>query len=291
MDDAIGKSRALIEALAYIRRFRDRVVVVKLGGSVMDNESSIRAVLTDVVFMATVGMRPILVHGGGNAITEAMNKAGLDAQFVQGRRYTDERTLAIAEHVLVDQINAQIIEIISRLGCEAMGLHSLSSCVIFAEQLFLTGESGRRIDIGLVGNVTSVNGKLLRTLCEADVIPVIAPIARDTAGGKLNINADTAAGQIAAAVVAEKLVILSDTHGIRTDAERDDSLAEQLNEAQIRKLMQDKVIEGGMLPKVDACLSALDAGVSRAHIIDGRISHSLLLEIYTDQGIGTLIVK
>ena len=291
MDEAIVKSKALIEALAYIRDFRGRIVVLKLGGAAMDRDSALRALLTDVAFMSTVGMRPIIVHGGGPAITDAMNKAGLEAQFVQGRRYTDERTLAIAEHVLVNQINRHIVQTIDELGCEAMGLHSLSSCVLFAEQLFLSGEGGRRLDIGLVGQVSDVNAKLLRTLCAARVIPVIAPIARDLAGGKLNINADTVAGQVAASLQAEKLVILSDTHGIRTDPEDHSSLAQQLTEGQIKQLMAQNVIDGGMLPKVEACLVALDAGVSRTHIIDGRIPHSLLLEIYTDKGIGTLIVK
>ena len=291
MDKAISKAKALIEALGYIQRFRGKTVVVKLGGSLMETDHSQRELLRDVVFMATVGMRPILVHGGGKSINTAMAKAGLEPEFVQGRRYTDERTLAIAEHVLVDQINKKIVETINDLGSQAMGLHSLSSCVLFAEQTHLLGENGRKLDIGLVGDIIDVNSHLLEVLCAAGTIPVIAPIARDRAGGKLNVNADTAAGMVAAAVKADKLVMMSDTHGIFAEPGRADSQISQLSEKEVRKLIENETITGGMLPKVEACLKAIHAGVGRTHIIDGSFPHSLLLEIYTDKGIGTLITK
>jgi len=241
--------------------------------------------------MSTVGMRPIIVHGGGKAITRAMNEAGLEPVWVQGRRYTDERTLTIAEHTLVHKINTPICDTLTVLGCEPMGLHSLGSCAMFAETLRLAGENGRKIDVGLVGQVTDVNGQLLKKLCADGTIPVIASVAKDKAGGKLNVNADSAAGKVAAEVVAEKLVVVSDTYGIRTDIDDPDSWVSSLNEVQIKEMIDDGIITDAMFPKVEACITALDAGVSKAHIIDGRIPHSLLLEIYTDKGIGTQIVK
>jgi acetylglutamate kinase len=291
VEQAIAKAGALIEAMEYIRGFRGRVVVVKLGGSVLDDPNAQRNLLTDVAFMATVGMRPIIVHGGGKAITRAMNEAGLEPVWVQGRRYTDRRTLNIAEHTLVTQVNEPICRTLEELGAHPMGLHSLDSCVLFAETLRLAGEQGRKIDLGLVGTVTDVNGQLLSILCNDGTIPVIASVALDKKGGKLNVNADSAAGKVAAAVVAEKLVVVSDTHGIRRDISDPDSRVSHLNEAQIKQMIDDGIITDAMLPKVDACLTALEAGVRKAHIIDGRIAHSLLLEIYTDQGIGTEIVR
>lgn len=289
MDEAISKAQALIEALNYISRFRGRVVVVKLGGSLMETDHSQRDLLRDVVFMATVGMRPILVHGGGKSISAAMDEAGLEPQFVQGFRYTDERTLSIAEHVLVNDINRQIVATINELGAHAMGLHSLSSCVLFAQPKRLAGPDGRQVDIGLVGDVTEVNGHLLNVLCSTGTIPVIAPIARDPAGGKLNVNADIVAGKVAAAVQAEKLVMMSDTHGVFTEPGDATTQISKLTEMEVRELIDKGVIKGGMLPKVEACLDALHAGVGLAHIIDGSFAHALLLEIYTDQGVGTLI--
>src|SRR5438477_4546524 len=280
MDQAISKAAALVEALSYIQRFQDKVIVVKVGGSIMDDESALSTILTDVVFMNYVGMQPVLVHGGGKAINDAMEKAGLTPQMVQGRRYTDERTIAIAEHVLCNQINKFIVNFIQTQGCEAMGLHSLSSVVLFAEKTYLSGEGGRRIDLGLVGDVKSVNARLLHLLVQADSIPVIATIARDTAGGKLNVNADTAAGAVAAAMKAEKLVVVSDTHGIRRDQNDPETRISHLTVAQIEQMVKDGIITSGMLPKVQACVQSLQSGVTKAHIIDGRMPHSLLLEIY-----------
>lgn len=291
MDEAINKANALVEALGYIQRFNNKVVVVKVGGSIMDDEATLSNILTDIVFMNYVGMQPVLVHGGGKAINEAMEKAGLTPQMVMGRRYTDERTLAIAEHVLCNQINRFIVDFINAQGCEAMGLHSLSSTVMFAEKAFFPTPDGRRIDLGLVGEVKSVNSRLLHLLVQADAIPCIATIARDQAGGKLNVNADTAAGAVAAAMQAEKLVVVSDTHGIRRDVKDPSTRIGHVNIEQIEQLVADGTIGSGMLPKVEACITALKGGVSKAHIIDGRIPHALLLEIYTESGIGTEIVR
>src|SRR5438309_4850230 len=270
MDAAINKASALVEALDYIKRFHDKVIVVKVGGSIMDDDSALSAILTDIVFMNYVGMSPVLVHGGGKAINQAMEKAGLVPQMVQGRRYTDERTIAIAEHVLCNQINRFIVNFIQSQGCEAMGLHSLSSVVLFAEKTYLSGPDGRRIDLGLVGEVKSVNARLLQLLVQADSIPCIATIARDDAGGKLNVNADTAAGAVAAAMKAEKRVVVSDTHGIRSDPKDPESRCPHLTVSQIEEMVKSGVISAGRLSEVEACITALQGGVTKAHIIDGR---------------------
>ena len=290
MEEAIAKANTLIEALSYIQQFADKIIVIKMGGSVMDDQRALTDLLTDVVFMNTVGMRPVIVHGGGKAISEAMEKRGLEVQFVQGRRYTDQRTLTVVEHVLCNEVNRQIVTLVETLGSVAMGMHTLSSGVLFGEKLFLK-DGERKIDLGFVGKVTSVNARLVELLCQADTIPILAPLARDKSGTKLNCNADTAAGEVAAALKAEKLVVVSDTHGIRRDVDDADSVITSADEAEIREMISDGVISGGMLPKVEACLRALDVGVARAHIIDGRFPHSLLLEIFSDTGVGTLIQK
>lgn len=287
--DAISKAASLVEAHQYVRSFRGKTIVVKVGGSIMDQPDDLLSVVSDICFMSAVGMRPIIVHGGGKGITEAMKQAGLEAQFVQGRRYTDERTLAIAEHVLVNTINKQIAGFIRDQEHKAMPLHSLASCAVFGKRLFLEGEGGRRIDIGSVGEVDWVNADLLNAVVEANYIPVIAPIVRDPAGGKLNVNADSVAGHVAAAVRAEKLILISDTHGIRLSDNPND-LASTLTKQQIEGLVDSGVIQAGMLPKVEASFTALAGGVAKAHIIDGRIKHSSLLEVYTGKGIGTEIV-
>jgi len=291
VEKAIAKAASLIEAMAYIRSFRGKIVVVKLGGSVLDDEFLRKKLLADVAFMYTVGIQPIIVHGGGKAITKAMAEAGLEPTWVQGRRYTDHRTLNIVEHTLVHKVNQPICDELKELNCEPMGLHSLSSCALFAEPLRLMGDDGRKIDLGFVGQVNDVNAELLKTLCSTGKIPVIAPVASDKKGGKFNVNADSAAGKVAAAVVAEKLVSVSDTHGIRADVKDESSTISSVNEKQIQDMIANGVITTGMMPKVDSCLTAIDAGVKKAHIIDGRIAHSLLLEIYTDKGIGTQIVR
>ena len=290
MEQAIAKAHTLIEALGYIQRFAGQVVVIKLGGSVMESPEALKRMMTDVVFMNTVGMRPVIVHGGGKAISQAMSESGLEVQFVQGRRYTDQRTLNVVEHVLCTQINDNISKVIEEIGSKAMSLHTLNSCVLFGQKLFLE-DDGRKVDLGSVGEVTSVNAKLLELLCQADTVPVIAPLARDKTGSKLNCNADTAAGEVAACLQANKLVMVTDTHGIRRDVNDPETVITSASEAEIREMIADGTISTGMLPKVEACLRALDAGVPRAHIIDGRFNHSLLLEIFSDRGVGTLIQK
>jgi acetylglutamate kinase len=281
----------LIEALSYIQDLDEKIVVVKLGGSCMEDAEARRGMLTDVAFMSAVGIRPVLVHGGGPAINEAMKQAGLTPQFVRGMRYTDEKTLEIAEDVLVNRINRDLVETLVELGENPLALHSRASCAVFAERMYLE-EDGRRDDIGLVGRTAWVNAELLKALCASEVIPVIAPIARAVGGaGRFNVNADVVAGDIAAALRAEKLVMLSDTHGIRLNPEDAESLARSLTEGEIRELIARGVITKGMLPKVEACLTAIGAGVKKAHIIDGGIPHAILLEIYTHRGVGTEILR
>jgi len=291
MQEAISKAAVLIEALPYIQGYRGKIIVIKLGGSVMDDPAAESDLLRDVVFLHTVGMQPIIVHGGGKEISKAMDEAGLEPSFVQGLRYTDERTLTLAEQVLCGSISKRITDALGSFGVEAIALNSLTSCVLFAQRKYLAGENNRRIDIGYVGDVQEVNDRVLRLLCQAGTVPVIAPIARDRAGGRLNVNADTAAGRVAAAVQAEKLVMVSDTHGIRTDPDDPESLCPSLNRDRIDELLACRAIGRGMIPKVEACLCALEAGTKKAHIIDGRIPHSLLLEIFTDKGIGTEILR
>ncbi len=291
MDEAIAKASTLIEALDYIQQYRSKIIVVKIGGSVMDQPEAMRELLRDVVFMRSVGMQPVVIHGGGKAITAEMEKAGLEAHFVQGLRYTDDRTLAIVEKVLCGDINSWIVQTMRDHNTDAIGLHSLSTCVVFGERSYLDGEGGRRIDVGLVGKPHDINAKVVRLLCQAETVPVIAPVARDRSGSKLNMNADVVAGEVAAALRAEKVVMLSDTEGILLDQHDPASLCSTLNRDEIHKLMDDGTISRGMIPKVQSCLRALDAGVSKAHIIDGRIPHGILLEIFTQKGVGTEILR
>ncbi len=290
MDDAIRKAEVLIEALSYIRNFRDRLTVIKLGGSAMEEPDALRATLQDVVFMETVGMRPILVHGGGKPIDRAMAAAGLKPRKVQGRRYTDEATLDIVVNVLLKDINAGIEKQIRQLGGRAVGCHLGSFQYLFGEKMTLPGEDGAAVDLGHVGIVTRVDRGLIEDFCAASVVPVIPSLAVDEAGAWLNVNADTAAAAVAGQLKAEKLVLLTDTPGILMDRRDHASLVRGLDAERCRELIQRGIIEEGMIPKVEACLDSLRAGVRKTHIIDGRLRHSLLLEIYTDRGVGTEIV-
>jgi acetylglutamate kinase len=290
MDSAIRKADVLIEALSYIRKFRDKLTVIKLGGSAMEDADALRSTLEAVVFMETVGMRPVLVHGGGKPIDRAMAKAGLKPRKVQGRRYTDEETLAIVVRVLLQEINVGIEQQIRQLGGRAVGPHLGSLHYLTGEKLVLAGTDGGPIDMGSVGKVTKVDAELIRDFCAAGVVPVIPSLAIDENGHWLNVNADTAAAAVAAQLPAEKLVLLTDTPGILLNRSDPISLLSSLNKSECEKLMKKGVIDEGMIPKVEACLEALAGGVRKTHIIDGRIKHSLLLEIYTDKGVGTEIV-
>ncbi|HOA52736.1 MAG TPA: acetylglutamate kinase [Thermogutta sp.] len=291
MQRAIEKADVLIEALRWIRTFRGKITVIKLGGSVMEDERAMSHLLLDILFMETVGMQPVVVHGGGAAISRAMKKAGIQPRFVQGRRYTDPETLEIVEQVLAYEINEKLAQEIEKLGGRAQPLNFRTKNVLFGKKLVLTDESGNPIDLGLVGEVTRVDSDVILDLCTRGVVPVIPSMCLDEEGTKLNVNADTAATAVARAVRAEKLVFLSDVNGVRLRKDDPDSLIHSLTAAQARELIRQGVIEEGMIPKVEACLETLEHGVNKIHIIDGRLRHSLLLEVYTTTGVGTEIIR
>jgi acetylglutamate kinase len=288
---AIEKADVLIEALGWIRRFRDKVTVIKLGGSVMENENHLRHLLIDVVFMETVGMRPVVVHGGGAAIDRAMAEAGLQPRKIQGRRYTDDATLKIVEEVLAYKTCEDIAHEIEEFGGRAMPLNFRSTNVLFGERITLKDEAGADVDLGHVGRVTRVDRTTIENLCYAGQVPVIPSMCLGPAGEKLNVNADTAATAVAAALGAEKLIFLSDVNGVRRKKDDPKTLINSLTETQARQMIRDGAIESGMIPKVEACLETLGQGVRKIHVIDGRLRHSLLLEIYTNKGVGTEMMR
>ncbi len=285
------KADVLIEALGWIRQFRDRVTVIKLGGSLMDDVDAMRHLLIDVVFMETVGMRPVVVHGGGAAINRAMDEAGLTPRFIQGRRYTDEATRDIVERVLAYETNEFLAGRIEELGGRSAALNFRTTNVLFGERLLLDDAEGRPVDLGSVGSVTRVDRSTISNLCYAGIVPVIPSMCLSDSGEKLNVNADTAATAVAQAMGAEKLIYMSDVNGVRRQKDDPNSLVNSLTASQARALIRDGSIEKGMIPKVEACLETLGRGVRKIHIIDGRERHGLLLEIYTNKGVGTEIIK
>ena len=287
-------AEVLIEALPYIRHFYDRRIVIKYGGAAMEDETLIHSVMQDIVLMKYVGIRPIIVHGGGPRITIWMDKVGKVPEFVQGLRVTDAETVEIAEMVL-GLINKEIVAHINQHGGKAIGLSGKDANLILAEkqETQITDENGQKtdVDLGYVGKVIGVNTESITTLDKADYIPVITPIGVGVEGQTYNINADTMAGEIASAFQAEKLILLTDTRGILRDLSDTASLMPTIHMREVDQLIDEGFIAGGMLPKVDACTTALMGGVYKTHIIDGRIPHSLLLEIFTEGGIGTEIVR
>ena len=289
MEKAIEKAATLVEALSYIQSFRDKVVVIKLGGAAMEGGPEATDTLTDVTFLATVGIKPILVHGGGPAITREMKSRNKQPVFVSGRRVTDLETLEIVREVLTHRINRSIVDGINRLGGMAAPVYAGANDCLVAEKLSSKDDQGRSVDLGFVGQVAAVKRDPLHRLLMHDIIPVVSPVAADASGQVYNINADTVTAELAAGLHCEKLVYMSDTHGIYTNAADPTSLASHLSEQEISRLIADGVITSGMLPKVEGCLRAVKSGVGKAHIIDGRIPHSLLLEIFTAKGIGTEI--
>jgi acetylglutamate kinase len=288
---AIQKADTLIEALGWIRKFRDTTTVIKLGGSVVEHPDSLRHLLLDIVFMSTLGMRIVVVHGGGKAISRAMDEAGLEPRWVQGRRYTDDATLAIVERVVATELNHDLVAKLEEFGGRAMSLNFLSTNVLFGERLTLDGPNGEPIDLGHVGEVTRVDRLTIENLSYAGQVPVIPSMAMTEDGQKLNVNADTAATAVAAAIGAEKLVVLSDIPGVLRDIKDPESLIHSLTASEARRLIADGTIAAGMIPKIEGCLETLDRGVKKIHIIDGRLRHSLLLEIYTTSGVGTEVTR
>ncbi len=290
MDEAIRKARVLIEALAWIRRFRGRHVVIKLGGSTLEETEAVRSFLTDVIFLQSVGLRPILIHGGGKDIDKAMAASGITPRKVQGRRYTDAATLEIVAKVLAGDICGGLVDEIRRQGGAALGLSYRTQNCLIGRKLTLPSEDGEPIDLGFVGEVIDIDRRLLEDVTSAGLIPVVPSVAVDSAGQMLNVNADTAAAAVARILKAEKLVFVSDVPGIFLDQHNPQTLQSHLTATRCRELIAAGIIDAGMVPKVQAALEALAVGVGKVHIVDGRMSHSVLLEIYSDTGVGTEIV-
>ena len=290
MHELISKADVLLEALPYIQRFRSQTFVVKYGGSFMDSpDPQVRdGVARDIVFLEAVGINPVVVHGGGKAITRAMDAAGLQANFVQGLRVTDEATVNVVEQVLSREINPEIVGSINALSGKARGF---SGTEIFrCKKLFLPDPSGQDLDLGFVGEVTAVNTEPLRECIRRSITPVISPTARDGDGRIYNCNADVAAAQAAIALKAKRLVFMSDVPGLMRDPKHPSTLVKHLQIDEVDGLKQAGVIDNGMIPKVDGAVAALKAGVDKVSFVDGRVDHSILLEIFTDAGVGTEIV-
>ncbi|MFM7408421.1 MAG: acetylglutamate kinase [Cuspidothrix sp.] len=278
-----NRVEVLSEALPYIQQFAGRTVVVKYGGAAMKDSNLKDKVIRDVVFLSCVGLRPILVHGGGPEINSWLGKLGIEAQFKNGLRVTDAPTMDVVEMVLVGRVNKEIVALINQAGGMSVGLCGKDGHLITARP---QGEEG----IGFVGEVSNVNIKILETLSSNGYIPVVSSVAADETGQAYNINADTVAGEIAAALGAEKLILLTDTRGILKDYKDPSTLIPKVDIREARQLIADGIVSGGMIPKVNCCVRSLAQGVKAAHIIDGRIPHALLLEVFTDVGIGTMIL-
>jgi acetylglutamate kinase len=289
--EAIAKADTLIEAMGWIRRFRGKTTVIKLGGSLIDDATAMHHILLDIIFMESVGMRPVIVHGGGPSINKAMEAAKIEPVWIKGRRVTDEKTLAIVEKVLAGELNEHLTAEIERLGGRAMNLSINTTQVLFGEKLLLEEPGSEPVDLGFVGQVTRVDRQTIESLTYTEQIPVIPSMAIDDRGQRYNVNADTAAMAVAEALGAEKLIFVSDVNGVRRDKDDPDSVIHSLTADEARDLIAQGVIAGGMIPKVEACLATLQRGVGKVHIIDGRLRHSLLLEIYTTAGVGTEIVQ
>ena len=290
LQGSIEKAATLIEALPYIQNFRDKIVVVKYGGSTMVGDQEEDTVLKDIVFMASVGICPVIVHGGGPAINRRLEERGVETQRINGLRVTDKATMGVVEDVLFGEVNAGIVRDIEALGGKAVGISGKDTGALNVRKHWANTADGP-VDIGFVGDVERVSTSPITDLIEGGMIPVVAPIGRGEDGQSYNVNADTAAGEIAAALRAEKLVFLTDVTGIMRDPEESSTLISTLHVLDVDHLVEEAVISGGMIPKVEACVKAVKSGVRKTHVVDGRIPHSMLLEIFTREGIGTEIVQ
>lgn len=289
MRKIIDKAAVLIEALPYIQRFRNEIIVIKFGGSVMEEPKLIKNAMRDIVFMECVGMKPVVVHGGGKAITAKMKEAGIEAKFINGLRYTCDKTISIVDDVMHNDINKDIVGAINEAG--GKGMQVSGKKILRAEKLkSKCPKTGQEFDLGFVGEITDVSAHSILESVEGDTVPVIAPLAIGEDGQVYNINADTAACKIAEALKARKLVFISDVPGILRNPDDPDTVISTIKVNEVEKLIKDGVISGGMIPKIQSAIHAINAGVKKVHMIDGRIQHSLLLEIFTDKGIGTEIV-
>ena len=285
----LARTESLIEALPFMQKYRGQLFVIKYGGSAMEDEHTVERLLRDVVFLEAVGINPVLIHGGGKAITNRMREAGIKARFVNGLRVTCEQSIRIVEEVLSGTINPKIVETINEFGGRAVGIPGKE--VFQVTKLPLQrDEKGEEVDLGFVGDVVGVELAQIRKAVDAETVPVISPIGRDANGAAFNINADTAAGAVAAALGAAKMIYLSDVPGIMRDPKEADSLISTLSIEEVQGLIDEDIIAGGMIPKVASAMSAIEKGVKKVHFIDGRIQHSLLLEVFTNTGVGTEIV-
>jgi len=295
MKDAVEKAGILIEALPYIRKFYGKTVVIKYGGHAMINDELKQAVIKDVILMKLIGINPVIVHGGGPEITDMLNRLDIPSQFVGGCRVTDPATMEIVEMVLVGKINKEIVALINRHGGRAVGLSGKDANLIQAVRKLgrsVDSEGNESmLDIGFVGDVGKVNPDIIQTIISEGYIPVVAPVGVGAEGESYNINADYVAGEIAIALKADKFILLTDVEGILEDCNNKDSLISELKLAKVDDMVQRGVISGGMIPKVECCVQAVKGGVTTTHILDGRIPHSILLEIFTDRGIGTMVVR
>lgn len=285
MEKYLSKAEVLIEALPYIQRFNHKIIVVKYGGSAMVDEELKKRVAEDVSLLKLVGFKPIIVHGGGKEISSMVKRLGMEPKFINGLRVTDEETMDVAEMVL-GKVNKSLVQLVESLGVRAVGISGKDGGLLKVEKKYSDGE-----DIGFVGEITEVNPELLHDLLEKDFLPIICPIGLDKDYQTYNINADDAACAIAKAMKAEKLAFLTDIEGVYKDPKDPSTLMSKIFVSEAEKLMEEGYIGGGMLPKLHNCIDAVEDGVSKVHILDGRIPHCLLLEIFTDKGIGTAILK
>ena len=285
MQQYLDKAEVLIEALPYIQRFNRKIIVVKYGGSAMVDEELKARVIQDVTLLKLVGFKPIIVHGGGKEISRCVGKVGMKPEFKNGLRVTDEATMELAEMVL-GKVNKSLVQLVESLGVRAIGISGKDGRLLSVKKKYANGE-----DIGFVGDVTNVNADILYDLLEKDFLPIICPVGLDDDNNTYNINADDAACAIAKAMKAEKLAFLTDIEGVYKDPQDSSTLISELTVSEAHKLVGDGYIGGGMLPKINNCIEAIESGVSRVHILDGRIPHCLLLEIFTNKGIGTAILN
>ncbi len=294
MSAALERAAVLVEALPYIKKFYGKTIVIKYGGHAMLKPELKEAVLTDAVLMKYVGMNPVIVHGGGPDITSMLKRVGIESRFVGGLRVTDEETMEIVEMVLVGKINKEIVSRINRIGGRAVGLSGKDADLFEAVKKYrriITPDGEEMADIGLVGEISAVNPEIVSTVISEGYIPVIAPVAVGRNGESYNVNADYAAGRLAVALGADKLIILTDVEGIMYDRNDRGSLISLLRVEEVPALIDKGIIDGGMIPKVECCLEALSGGVNTTHILDGRVPHSILLEVFTDKGVGTMVSR
>jgi acetylglutamate kinase len=285
---ATNRAEALIEALPYIQKFRGQLFVIKYGGSAMEDDAAVDRLLRDIVFLEAVGINPVVIHGGGKAITQRMREAGQKARFVNGLRVTDQEAICIVEDVLDNTINPDIANRITRFGGCAIGIHGKN--VLVGKKLPLQKEGDGQVDLGFVGEVVDVHIDEIEAAVAKEIVPVLSPLARDAEGIVYNINADIAAGSIAGRLKAAKMVYVSDVPGLMRDPTDKGSLIPSVTRAQIEKLVADEIVTGGMIPKVESASHALRAGVGKVHFIDGRTPHALLVEVFSNAGIGTEIL-